>query len=230
MARTVQLEPAYLLAVRPYRDTSLLLEAFTAAHGRVGLVARGVRGPKSRLRGLLQPFAPLLLSWRSAGELGTLSGAEAAGPAVALHGERVFHGWYVNELVLSLLQRHDPHPALYAVYATLLPQLAGDAAEAEIALRIFEKRLLADIGYGLPLPAAPDAACHYRYDAEFGFEPAEDGYSGASLIALRDERFDDTAARGDARRLLRDAIRRQLGGRELKTAALLRQMRAASGG
>lgn len=224
MAQTIQLEPAYLLAVRPYSDTSLLLEAFTPAYGRLGLIARGARGPRSRLRGLLQPFAPLLLSWRSAGELGTLTGAEAQAPPVPLAGERIFFGWYLNELLTRLLQRHDPHPKLHAVYATLLPELAGGDVQAQVALRLFEKRLLADVGYGLLLPGDIDPSGCYRYDWDRGPVPDARGYAGSSLIALRDERLDDDASRRDARHLLREAIRRQLGGRELQTAALLRQM------
>ncbi len=174
---------------------------------------------------MLQPFAPLLLSWRLSGELGTLTGAEAQAPPVLLTGERTFFGWYMNELILRLLQRHDAHPRLYAVYAALLPELAGSETDAEIALRLFEKRLLADIGYGLHLDADLDPARHYRYDWERGPVVDSQGYAGASLIALRDERLDDETSRRDARHLLRAAIRRQLGGRELQAAALLRQLR-----
>ncbi len=226
MTHTARLEPAYLLATRPYRDTSLLLEAYSAAHGRVGLVAKGARGPRSRLRGVLRPFVPLLLSWRATGELGTLTGAEAQAPGIALAGERVFYGWYLNELLLRLLQRHDPHAALYAIYAAVLPELAGTEAQAQTALRLFEMRLLAEIGYGLLLPAELDPQRCYRYDWERGPLAASEGYAGASLIALRDARLDDETSRRDARHLLREAIRRQLGGRELQSAVLLRQLRA----
>jgi DNA repair protein RecO (recombination protein O) len=228
--RSVELEPGWLLAQRPYRDSSQLLEVLTSSRGRVGLVARGVRTPKSRLRGVLQPFAPLLLSWQASGELGTLRSAEPGGHAVTLRGERVFHGWYVNELLLRLLPRDDPHPYLYAVYETLLPQLAGTTVEAEVALRLFEKRLLADLGYGLRLPQSLDAGQLYRYDSELGAiadrSAGEHGYPGASLIALRDDRLEELPARRDARRLLGAALRVQLGGRELESARLLRQMRA----
>lgn len=221
------LEPAYLLSVRPYSDTSLLVEAFTRDHGRVGLVARGARGPRSRLRGLLQPLQPLLLSWQQSGELGTLTAAEAHGPAPALPGEKVFYGWYLNELVLKLLARSDPHPGLFERYAAALPQLAG--ADYEVALRLFEKHLLGEIGYGVVLPEDLDASAWYHYDPERGPLPGEreHGISGASLIALRDERVEDfdASALGEARTLLRAALRRQLGGRELATPKLLRRMR-----
>lgn len=228
MTRTVALEPAFLLSLRPYRDSSQLLEAFSLRHGRIGLVARGARGPKSRLRGVLQPFVPLLLSWSQRGDLGSLQAAEAQAGATLLSGERIFYGWYLNELLLRLLQRHDPHPALYAIYTALLPELAGSEAQAQAALRVFEKRLLAELGYGLLLPPTLEPDRHYRYDAERGPLPAEQGIAGASLIALRDERLEDERARRDALPLLRAALRRHLGGQELQTAALLRSMRAQS--
>lgn len=223
--RTIELEPAYVLSQRAYRDSSRLLEILTLNHGRVGLVARGVRAQKSRLGGALQSFAPLLLSWQAAGELGTLRAVELRGAAIPLSGERIFYGWYLNELLLRLLQRDDPHPMLYALYETLLPQLAGDATEAEIALRVFEKRLLADLGYALDLPPSLDAQRRYRYVAGSGPIEDRDGMSGTSLIALREERFDTADARRDARRLLRSVLRAHLGERELTSVRLLRELR-----
>ncbi|MBL6750580.1 MAG: DNA repair protein RecO [Nevskia sp.] len=222
----VELEPAYVLARRSYRETSLLLEVFTAAHGRVGLVARGVRGAKGRQSGLLQTFTPLLLSWKESGELGTLTAAEPRGVPPALSGERVFHGWYVNELLLKLLQRQDPHPQLYLDYEQALAGLA--AAAPEPALRLFEKHLLAEIGYGLPLQCELEPAQVYAFDFERGPRPAPpgaSGYAGASLLALRDERLSGREQLRDARRLLGGALQRQLGGRELETPRLLRALR-----
>lgn len=221
----VQFEPAWLLNARPYGETSLLLEAFTERHGRIGLIAKGARGPKSKTRALLQPLQPLLLSWRQSGELAALTAVEAEGPACGLVGERLFYGWYVNELVLRLLERHDPHPAAYLAYVGTLPRLAGD--DAEFALRCFEKRLLADIGYGLELPDHLDANACYRHDEALGFQQDARGFSGVSLMALRDEEGSsiDLNAAGELRRLMRELIRRQLGGRELETAKLLRELR-----
>lgn len=229
MRTRVALEPAYLLNRRSYQDSSLLLEAYTRSHGRVGLVARGARGPKSKLRGLLQTFSPLLLSWSSAGELGTLSGAEAAGPPLLLSGERIFHGWYLNELLLRLLQRQDPHPVVFEAYALAMQQLPGDADAAHDALRIFERDLLAEIGYGLHLPDDLDPQRHYRYHGEHGPRPVAATEPGAcrglSLVELRDGQFSSSATRADARRLLRETIAAQLGGRPLETPRLLREMR-----
>lgn len=231
MRQRVEFEPAYVLARRPYRDTSLLLEVFTRDHGRVGLIARGARGPKSKLRGLLQDFTPLLLGWSAGGELGTLHGAEAAGPAVPLSGERVFHGWYLNELLMRLLPRQDAHAALFETYAVSLQRLGGDADEGLEALRLFEKNLLGEIGYALELPDDLDADASYRFEPGAGLLPALPGtagsYRGASLIALRDEQLATPAVRGDARRLLQAALAVQLGDKPLQTPRLLRQMRGS---
>lgn len=229
MRERITLEPAYLLNRRPYQDSSLLLEAYTRQYGRVGLIARGARGAKSKLRGLLQPFAPLLIGWSTSGELGTLLGAEAAAAPLALSGERIFYGWYLNELLMRLVQRQDPHPALFEAYALALQQLPGEADVAQDALRMFEKSLLAELGYGLLLPDTLDAQARYRYDIERGprVSSADDvgAYIGDSLIELRDEHFTSTTARADARRLLRHAIAAHLGGRPLETPRLLREMR-----
>ncbi|HVT35880.1 MAG TPA: DNA repair protein RecO [Nevskiaceae bacterium] len=223
----ISLEPGYVLNARAYTDSSLLVEAWTRAHGRVGLVARGARAARSKLRGALQPLLPLLLSWTESGELGTLTGAEADGAPWSLSGERVFYGWYVNELLLKLLQRRDPHPQLYPVYAQTLALLAGEHAEA--ALRVFELALLTESGYGLPLPDEIDAAAQYRFDVQHGatIVGREAGsVSGASLIALRDQHFDTPQALADARKILRAAIALQLNGRDLETPKLLRELRA----
>lgn len=225
MAERATLQPAWLLASRPYGDSSLLLEVFTRDQGRIGLVARGARGPKSRLRGLLQAFAPLLLSWSGRGDLATLTGAEAQAVPIVLSGERIFYGWYLNELLTRLLHRHDAHAALFDLYAALMPALTGSETEAQGALRLFEKYLLAEIGYGLQLPDTLQAEQPYRYDWDLGPLPDRAGYAGSSLIALRDGRFDSPRALSDARRLLQAALRRQLGDRELETPKLLRSLR-----
>lgn len=223
----IQLEPGYILNARPYNDTSLLIEAFTRTHGRVGLVARGARSAKSKTRALLQPLRPLLLSWTQSGDMGTLGAVEAAGAAPALTGERVFYAWYLNELLLKLTQRHDAHPDLFDRYALTLNRLIE--ADVQAALRLFEKHLLAELGYGLHLPddLLPDQ--HYRCEADLQPVPAAAGlhtYIGSSLIALADETLATPQALKDAQRLLRAAIRQQLGGQELETPAMLRELRA----
>lgn len=224
----VALEPAFLLHRRPYRNTSLLLEAFTREHGRVGLVARGAQ--RSRLRSLLQPFAPLLLSWSGRGELATLSGAEEAGPHLPPPPGRLLSAWYINELLLRLLARSDPHPGLFEPYRQVLAALAGGADEQR-SLRVFEKRLLAELGYGLLLDAdaltgAPiDPGAEYRYLPERGPVRREAGQggvavSGRALLALGREQWDAPELLAEAKRVTRAAIDAQLDGRPLKTREL----------
>jgi DNA repair protein RecO (recombination protein O) len=225
-SRRVELQPAYLLHTRSYGDTSLLVEAFTPEHGRVGLIAKGARGPRSKTRAYLQPLQPLLLSWSARGELGTVTGIEAQGQAAALSGEPLFCAWYANELLMRLCAREDPHPILFAAYVGLLARLAEDT---EPALRAFECRLLEELGYGLRLPADLDPGQRYRYDWERGplpvVEEGEEVFAGDSLIALREDRLNGARQRQDARRLLRLALRRELGGKPLETARLLRELR-----
>ena len=233
MRRRIEFQPGFVLAQRAYRETSVLLEVFSQSEGRVGLVARGARGPRSKQRGLVQAFVPLLLSWTESGELGTLVAAEAAGPAIPLQGERIFHGWYLNELLTRLLQRHDPHPALYAAYERALQELV--AADDEPALRSFELSLLAELGYGLDLDGDIDTHASYGYDFDRGLVAVAAGTSGAlrgaTLLALREDRLGDcdVSMKREARHLLRSAIHRHLGGRELETPQLLRALRAKIG-
>jgi len=230
----VELQAGWLLSQRPYQETSELLEVLTPSFGRVGLVAKGLRGPRSKQRGVVALFRPLLLSWLARGDLGTLIRVEAAEPGIALSGERLFYGWYLNELLLKLLIRHDPQPAIHRDYGLALEGLAGDDHAAEAALRIFEKRLLEQLGYGLPLDQRIDASGHYRYRVGDGFLPCADGTRGAlagsSLIALRDERLLDRLALDQCRRLLRAALEPHVPRASLRTPQLLRDMRAFADG
>lgn len=235
------LQPAFILHRRPYRDTSLLLDAYTPGQGRLGLVARGARGPRSRLKGLLQPFTPLLLSAAGRGELLALTAAEAAGGPLPVPPLRFFSACYVNELVLRLVPRHDACPELFADYRRVLDGLAQPDGE-EIALRVFEKRLLHGIGYGLQLETdaltgAPIATgMTYRYLLERGPVPAERAgtgilISGRSLAALQQEIFPDAEVLREVKRLTRAAVGAQLHGRPLHTRTLLlaaRRLPAAS--
>lgn len=226
----VALQPALVLHRRPYRNTSLLVEALTQDYGRVGLVARGVRTARSRLKGLLQPFAPLLLSWSGKGDLVTLTGAEEAAIPFALPASRLLCGFYVNELLLRFLKRYDPHPGLFAAYRQVLAALAEEDSE-EAALRVFEKQLLAELGYGLMLSAeavsgAPIRAdAVYRYVLDRGPMTAENSggipISGRSLLALQRETFADPGELREVKRLTRVAIGMHLEGIPLRTRELM---------
>jgi DNA repair protein RecO (recombination protein O) len=233
----VDLNPAFVLHGRAYRETSGLVELLTRDHGRVSLVVRGMRRPRSALRALIQPFQPLLVSFSGRGSgLMTLKSAEAGGTAVPLRGTALMAGFYANELVLRFLHTADPHPRLFARYAQMLVRL-GAGESPERILRGFEMELLAEAGYGLNLehdavtgePLDPQR--HYRYVIERGPVPAltareaRAGYLGAELIAIaRGEFAEERAARG-ARRLLRTVLDHYLAGRPLRTRQVFAAMR-----
>ncbi|GAP64747.1 DNA replication and repair protein RecO [Mizugakiibacter sediminis] len=224
-------QPAYVLHARPYRETSLLLECLTRDHGRVGLVARGVRGERARLaRAELEPFLPLALSWRMRGELGTLAGAEAAGAPQRLAGDALLAGLYLNELVVRLVARQDSHPELFGAYALALGRLAAGESLAW-TLRRFERDLLDALGYGLLLdrqaedetPLQPQA--DYVYLPEQGPQPwrGQPGprVRGADLLALAADRMPDPEGLAALRRMMRAVIAAHLGGGELRAWRVL---------
>lgn len=232
-AKRGQLNAAFVLHHRPYRDTSRILDILSAEYGRLAIVARGVRGRRGPLASVLQPFTPLLVSWSGRGEMKTLNQAEAVGPALTLTGVNLYCAYYVNELILRLLGRSDPHPELFAHYQETLTGLSGDADPAR-PLRLFEKRLLEALGYGLDLRSTRDgkpisADGSYRYRIEKGAEPvvAEEAgtYSGQGLLSLRDERLDDPDSLLEARRLLRTALDYYLGDKPLKSRQIMYSMR-----
>lgn len=221
--RQQDLEAAYVLHHRPYRDTSRILDVLTVKHGRITLFARGARGPKSKWAPLLMPFRPLLVAWRGRGDAAQLTAAESIGEPRDLPPASLMSAFYLNELVIRLTTRHDPQPQLFADYSQALDALrASDALEP--VLRIFEKRLLAALGYGLELDV--DARQHYQFTVDRGFLPvsqdARGAISGVSLRALAAESLQDRTALDDARRLLRLALDQCLEGRELATRSVAR--------
>jgi DNA repair protein RecO (recombination protein O) len=230
----VDLTPGYLLHHRPWRDTSRILEVLTREHGRLTLFARGVRGPTAKLAPVLQPFRPLLLSWRGRGEAPLLTGAECAAPATALPPRCLLAAFYLNELLLRLTTRHDPLPELFDRYTLALASLrAGEALEP--TLRLFEKRLLEALGYGLDLateartgqPLEPGRYYHFR--PGLGLVPAPAGepraLAGGSLLSLARESLGEARELADARRLLQAALAACLEGRSLATRAVAKAMR-----
>ncbi len=233
----VQLQPAYLLHRKPFRDTSLLLEVFTPEYGRIGLVARGARAPRSKLKGILQPYQPLLLSWSGRGELPTLTSAECHGAGVFLQGDALISGFYLNELLMRLLARHDPHPQLFSCYRAALKKLVENK-ELDWALRLFERDLLQELGYGLLLThegqsgAEVEPHVRYRYHHESGpsrLSSQGDGQlsiQGGTLLSLAQGKCDDAQFRHESKLLMREVLGRYLGSRPLASRELFRQKRA----
>ena len=187
----VNQQPAFILHSRPYTETSLIIEIFSPDYGQVGLLAKGARNPKNHKRGVLQPFQPLLMNWVGKGELPILSSVE--------QGESVFYfdyksrvcGFYANELIYKLLQRRDPHPRLFEYFFELMAYLdvcTIENKERELALRAFEKKLLAEIGYGLILDRdidqqeLIDPELLYHYIPERGPEIYQSSAKSSPLI------------------------------------------------
>jgi DNA repair protein RecO (recombination protein O) len=237
--RRVLLQPAYLLHQRPFRDSGRILELFSRDYGRVTAFARGVRRAGSPFLPVLQPFNRLLVSWSGRGEAGQFVHAEFDGAVAALPPARLLSGFYLNELLIRLLVRHDVNAVIFELYEQTLSELKAGADEGR-CLRIFEKRLLDALGYGLSLDReavsgrAIDSGCAYRYRLDQGLvrvDGVAEGsliFSGSSLRSLANEELADAGSRADARRLLRAAIDQCLEGRTLgsrEVAAAMRKMK-----
>ncbi len=232
----IDLQPAYVLHSREYRDTSLILEIFTPEHGRFSVVARGARRRRrgGTQRALLQPFIPLLVSFSGRGEMKNLVTCEAAAQAVASRGSRLFSALYVNELVVRLLHRHDPHPELFAVYSDTLANIAR-VDEIELVLRQFELTLLDALGYGFALDTDGetgdrlDARDRYIFEPgtglvslhRFGAATRSNSYPGSDLLAMSAGVLDGSV-RETAKRLLREVLAAHLGPEPLRSRELFR--------
>lgn len=243
MKRRAEHEPGFVLHAYPYKETSLIVETFTRKHGRVGLLARGARRPRSAMRGVLLAFHPLHLTWSTSAELGTLMSVEWGGGQQSLSGIGLMCGFYINELLLRLLPRADAHEALFDEYGSALARLAAGTALAHLPagaaqaaiLRGFERRMLAELGYAPVLDrdaangAAIEPAKHYAYEAERG--PVETSrangdavISGRTLLDMQADNYDNSRTRDEARRLMRALIAERLGGQVLHTRAVLSEL------
>ena len=224
----IQLEPAYVLHSRSFGETSLIVEAFTREHGRIAVVARGAKSARSRWRNVLQPFRPLLLSWSQKGDLGTLTAADQVASPPALQGQALYCGLYLNELLMRLLHRGDPHDEVFERYRHILSELASEVSPQPL-LRVFEKHLLTAIGYEMLLDreygngAPVKASGWYDYQPECGpvacKEPGKSRISGAALLALHAETL-DVANLPELRMLMRAVIGYHLGGKPLASLSL----------
>jgi DNA repair protein RecO (recombination protein O) len=229
-------ESGFILHTYPFKETSVVAEVFTRGHGRVALIARGARRPASALRGLMQPFTPLLLSWFGKSELKTLHAAEWQGGLVAPQGRALMCGFYLNELLLRLMARGDAHELLYDRYVGTLDQLAGEACatDFERILRRFEKNLLSEIGYGATFDTEADSGAPIDPGARYVFQPERGALraigqpgcpvSGQTLIDLATDHFERPVTLVEAKALMRSLINHTLGARPLYTRQLLREL------
>jgi DNA repair protein RecO (recombination protein O) len=233
--RRVQQQPAFILHHRPFRDSSQILDILSRDHGKLALVARGSRGSRSRLKGILRPFMPLEISWVQKTDLGTLTGAEVRGAPLSLTGDALLCGYYINELLIHFLHRHDPQPEVFGLYARTLTAL-GAAEDAAVCLRQFELELLRQVGYALNLGQDAithevlDESAYYEYRMEQGpvGVSRSDGplvFRGALLAGVDRGDFGHPEVLRAANRLLREVIDFHLGGKTLKTRKVLMDIR-----
>ena len=241
----VELQPAFVLHSRDYRDTSLIVDLLTPDYGRISVVARGARGRKGRssIKQLLAPFQALLISCQGKGELKTLTGIEAAGAPVFLHGNILYSGFYINELLMRLLLPMDAHPTIYAAYQqalaglTVLNRKQADAADLplEPVLRQFELTLLEALGYGLEFSVDGETGAPIAEESLYYLVPDTgfvccDGdiyrqrqlavFSGGLLHRIGRREFSDVDVRRAAKLLLREALKPLLGVKPLKSREL----------
>lgn len=213
---------AYVLHRRPYRESSLLLDVFSRKHGRVTLLAKGIRQLKSRYRCAMIPFSLLSMSWSGKGELPVLTQSENEGPVTFLQGRQRLCGFYVNELLVKLLHRYDPHLQLFDAYHDLLGIL-NSGLDTESNLRLFEKRMLQELGYALELEHESDGVTKVNPDACYQYVPTfgavriereaknEQTLTGSTLLALSKERLADKQCRDESKQLMRTVINHHLG-------------------
>jgi DNA repair protein RecO (recombination protein O) len=224
-------QPAFVLHSYPYKETSLIVDVFSRDYGRIALIAKGAKRPHSKLRGVLQTFQPLSASWSGKSEVRTLIGAEWIGGLLPLERSALLCGFYLNELLVKLLARDDPHPALFDHYVSTLNQLAHDEP-APIVLRKFERALLKETGVGgnfrlctsTGLPVEENGI--YVVDPELGPRPARTSdtsprVAGKTLLDMEREDYSDAATQTQSKFLMRFLLAHHLGGVPLNTRQIL---------
>lgn len=231
-------QPAFVLHTRPWRESSLLVEVLSAEHGRLGLVARGVQGPRRQvLRAALQPLQYMRFDAVQHGELATLSGAEALDAAPRLAGDALLAGFYLNELTLRLAPRGDPQPELFEAYRMARERLRAGEPLAW-TLRRYERDLLDALGFGFEWNrdgegAAIDPAARYRLDPEYGprrllsdrgHDDRRSAATGRALMALAADTLPGDEDLASLRRPMREVLAHYLGPRGLRSWEMLGEL------
>lgn len=224
-------QPAFVLHSYPYKETSLIVEVFSRDYGRVPLIAKGAKRPHSQLRGVLQTFQPLQLGWTGKSEVRTLMTAEWVGGLRPLERSALLCGFYLNELMVKLLARDDPHPVLFDHYVSALNQLAHDEPAA-IVLRQFELVLLKETGVAASLAtvvASGDAVepdLLYVIDPERGPREAQASdmapvVHGKTLLDMEAGDYTDATTQQQSKFLMRFLLSYHLNGAPLNTRQIL---------
>ena len=224
-------QPGFVLHSYPYKETSLIVDVFSRDHGRIALVAKGAKRPHSQLRGVLQTFQPLSVGWSGKAEVRTLTAAEWVGGLLPLEKSALLCGFYLNELLVKLLARDDPHPALFDHYVSALNQLAHDEPAA-IVLRKFERALLKETGvasdWRVCTASGKAIALEQIYvlDPERGPRPARPSdvwprVSGKTLLDMENEDYTDAQTQTQSKFLMRFLLAHHLNGAPLNTRQIL---------
>lgn len=229
---TKSLQAVYVLHTYPFKETSLVVELFTAEFGRVAAVAKGARRPRSAMRGMLQSFQSLIGAWSGKAELKTLHSLDWHAGLLLLQGEALMCGFYLNELLLRLLPREDPHETLFEYYGLTL-KILSQSTEYATTLRRFELKMLQEMGYAVPLlqdakgqDIQPELSYHYL--VEVGAVPASqrDTHNGVqlqgkTLIDMAHDEYDDPKTKLQSKQLMRMLLSHYLGDKPLHTRQLL---------
>lgn len=234
MAYTKQENQAvYILHTYPFKETSLIVELFTQPLGRVSVVAKGARRPRSSLRGMLQSFQGLQATWSGNQELKTLHSLEWSNALISLEGDALVCGFYMNELLLRLLPREDPHEKLFDFYDRAIKKLAEGNALA-VVLRQFELNLLQELGYQVPLDhdingESIDLNCNYFYAVGYGASKIKKNsdainVSGKTLIDMAKNDYDDATTEKQSKQLMRYLIAFYLGDKPLNSKKLFTEL------
>lgn len=224
-------QPGFVLHSYPYKETSLIVDVFSRDYGRVALIAKGAKRSHSKLRGVLQTFQPLSVSWSGKADVRTLTAAEWVGGLLPLEKSALLSGFYLNELLMKLLARDDPHPSLFDHYIATLNQLAHDEP-VPIVLRKFERALLKETGVGGNFTLCTttgrlvEQAEIYVVDPERGPRlphPADTSprVSGKTLLDMEREDYSDSATQMQSKFLMRFLLAHHLGGAPLNTRQIL---------
>ncbi|WP_025600438.1 DNA repair protein RecO [Burkholderia sp. WSM2230] len=225
-------QPAFVLHSYPYRETSLIIDVLSRDHGRLALVAKGAKRPHSALRGVLQTFQPLALSWSGKSEVRTLTGAEWVGGMLPLTGDALLCGFYVNELLVKFCAREDPHPQLFHHYVVTMTRLAHDEPPVQV-LRSFERVLLRETGYAMSLDRTVtrkpvEAGSRYVFDPERGVREASDDLpaqwpvvAGQTLLDMEQDDYHRAQTVAQSKTLMRFLLNTYLGGTPLATRQIL---------
>lgn len=224
----------FVLHRREYSETSLLVDFFTENNGRITLLAKGARRPRSPLKAVLQPFTPLLLRWTGKGELKTLTKAEPASLTLPMNTLALYSGFYVNEVLTRVLENQTAYPELFQYYLQCITQLATQPERIEPILRTFEFRTLKALGYAVnfTLCAATgdeiDAKMTYQFRANEGFVSSllqnNQTFLGRDLLAFEQLDFSDKSVQQAAKRFTRLALKPYLGSQPLKSRELFQSI------